>query len=173
MPRRTPSRLSRAIRSAKQFLGLRPTEREARERALETISLMRTQKLSLTSAARAAGTTRATALRYADDALERDAAGRFRARKADRLFRRMQILAEGGRTEVDVRGSHAASIIARHWNAVKRFLVTGDVAVLRPFIGKRVGGRVLMTDPDTIEEEARRGEVAFEDIYRTTDEERS
>lgn len=170
MPRRAKTYLSRAIRSAKQFLGLRPSEREARERALETVSLMRTQKLSLSRAARAAGTTRATALRYAGDALERDAAGRFRARRADRLFRRMQILGSNGRTEVDVRGSHAASMNARHWNAVKRFLVTGDVAVLRPFVGKRVGGHVLMTDPDAIEEEARRGEVAFEDIYRTTEE---
>lgn len=158
-------RAPKPIRSAGQWLKLRPAEREARERALEALSLMRSQGLSLSRAAAEAGTTTSTARRYIGDALQRDRPGRFHARPGDRLFRRMQTLTTEGVREVDVRGSRVASTIARHWNAVKTYL-HGNATTLERFAGKRVGGHELMTDLAAIEEEGRRGEVPFEHIYR-------
>ena len=61
--------------------------------------------------------------------------------------------------------SDDASVIGQHWNAVKKFLHTGDVSVLVPFAAWRIQGYRLATDPAWIELWARRGELDFEDIY--------
>ncbi len=68
--------------------------------------------------------------------------------------------------------------VARHWNAVRRYLETGDETGLRAFDDHRVGaielphqpdvalgGYRLETDPSVIEWHAVRGDVRFESIY--------
>ena len=72
-----------------------------------------------------------------------------------------------GLVELDLRDSDQASLVGRHWAAIGRFLETGDETVLQEFRGSQVAGFVLETDPDVIEELARRGELRFEDIYRS------
>lgn len=57
------------------------------------------------------------------------------------------------------------SAVGKHWNAVQRFLATGETDQLRRFRGVKVGGRTLMTDPDEIEDWAAAGGLDFEDIY--------
>jgi hypothetical protein len=68
-----------------------------------------------------------------------------------------------------------ATAVARHWNAVRRFLETVEDADLSEFqaaelrgidpeTGRHVVAR-LETDPDAIELLAQRGEVTFESIY--------
>jgi hypothetical protein len=125
---------------------------------------MRRDGRSLSRAAREVGTTPRTVRRYADDALERSSAGRFKARRGDRLLRVMSVLSTDGHVTVVVRGSGAASIVAEHANAVRRYL-GGDTDALDRFAGKRVAGLTLETDPDAIEAFALAGELDFEDIY--------
>jgi hypothetical protein len=165
MARRSPA----DIHTASDWVSLTANERLARDRALEALSLMRYEGLSLDSAAQAAGTTPGTVLKYAGGALQRTASGEIRARPSDSLFRRMRVLVAGkGPREIDIPTSREASIIARHWNAVKHFLWTGDSRRLARFKGVTVAGRPLETDPDVIERLAGRGELDFEDIYELT-----
>ncbi len=81
---------------------------------------------------------------------------------------RMKVLTPEGVKVVEVLKKEDASAIGQYWNAVKHFLDTGDDRRLRPFEGKtveRVEREEFQTDLDAIEEEARRGEIGFEDIY--------
>ncbi len=125
---------------------------------------MRTQHLTLTAAARAAGTTPRTVRRYAAPALVQHGR-RLTVTPADRIYRRMVVLTDEGRAEVDVRSSAQASRVASHWNAVDRYLRTGDTSALTPFRNRRVGGQLLATDPPALETYARRGELTTESIY--------
>jgi hypothetical protein len=146
------------------FDRMRPTTREARFRALEAVSLMRSEHLSLTAAARAAGTTRATVRRYAAPALTQQGR-RTVAKPTDRIYRRMRVLTTDGVQEVDVRSSRQASRVGAHWNAVDAYLRTGNARALQKFASVRIGGMALATDPEQIETYARRGELAIDDIY--------
>jgi hypothetical protein len=58
-----------------------------------------------------------------------------------------------------------ASLVGRHWNAVRAYLDFGDEGPLEQFDGATVAGFDLETDLDTIEWRAVRGDVSFESIY--------
>lgn len=157
------------IRDVKQWAALSASEKAARERALEALSLMRAEGLTLAQAARAAGTTPTTVLKYARAALGRDAHGQMIPRPLDHLFRRMRVLVAGDRPQgLDIHSSREASIVSDYWHAVKHFLGTGDTQRIDRFEGIQVAGRRLETDPDAIEFWAHRGELDFEDIYELT-----
>jgi hypothetical protein len=81
------------------------------------------------------------------------------------MLRTVVIVSEGQQRSVDLRGSRQASRVGAYWNAVGRFLDTGDTSLLKPFRGLRVGGFVLETDPDLLEDLALRSQLGFEDIY--------
>lgn len=153
-----------SIGSPRVLAALTSAQHDARARALEALSRMRTQRLSLSAAARESGTTRATVRRYAGAALTRNGA-RYAATPADRLYRRMVVLTPEGRREVDVRSSRKASQVGAHWNAVDRYLRTGDGNALRRFGGKSVGGYEFASTTDQAEQFARTGELAIQDIY--------
>lgn len=57
------------------------------------------------------------------------------------------------------------SLVARHWNAIRRYLETGDDVDLADLDGVAVGGHRLETRPPVVESHAVRGEVEFESIY--------
>ena len=134
-------------------------------RALEAVALARRENLTIRTAARRANVSIGTVRKYAGPALETDAFGRLVAKDADRLYRRVHVIGPRGETFIGVRGSRRASTVGEYWNAVNNYLVTGDELPLRRFSGMSVGGVELETDPDFIEELARRGEVSFEDLY--------
>ena len=152
------------IRNRREYDAMSPREREARHRAFDAIHEMRRSGVSLREAARRAGTTPRSVHRYAGDLLVRNGS-RYGALPSDRSYQRMAVLSVDGLADVDTRGSAVRSLIARHWNAVGRFAATGDVSVLEPFRGRRVGGVELTTDIATIEEYLRRGEIDVDDIY--------
>src|SRR5437762_7153010 len=104
-----------------------------RVRAFEALRLMRNERLSRSAAARAVGTTPRTMERYVGPALTRDEAGRYRARPTDRLARPVRVLTTEGPKDLILRGSRVASVVGRHWNAVHRFLGSGDVSALNAF----------------------------------------
>ena len=171
-PKRTGSRKTESssgpspvfVRGRKDYEKLHPKEQEARQRAYEAIAEMRRGKVSLTAASRLVGTTPETVRRYASEALTKKGR-RYMATAADRSYQRMSALTIEGLQDIDTRGSKSRSLVSAHWRAVNRFSATGDVFVLIPFKGKRVGGYTLATDPDQIEEYARRGELDIDDIY--------
>jgi hypothetical protein len=127
---------------------------------------MRSDRLSLKAAADRAGTTPRSVHRYADEALQLQGR-RYAPTPSDRAYHRMTVLSTDGMVDIDVRGSKARSLVGQHWNAIQRYAATGDVRILQVFGGKRVGGVVLASDPDVVEELLRRGQIAPEEIYVT------
>ncbi len=145
-------------------------QRERYEAALHTLSLMRRHKKSISEAAREAGTTPETVVRYARPALKR-AQGRWVSQPRDRLERRMLMYDPSGSYHVEVRSSTTATRIGDYHNAVRRFVESGDDSKLRSFAGKYVvdveGRRhYFLTDPADIRRLARAGQVGgFDNIY--------
>jgi hypothetical protein len=121
--------------------------------------------LSLSRAAANEGTTPRAVHRYAGDALERNG-GRWHATHGDRLYRPMVVYSGGAIVDVDVRGSRKASELSAYHSAVRHYLDTGDEEPLKRFQGKSVGGFVYETDPDVLDEMARRRQLDTESIYR-------
>ena len=158
-------RAPRLVRGARGLASLSPAEQEARRRAIDALTYMRSEPLPLSRAAERAGTTPAAVIRHSGTALE-FRGGRYHVRPADRLLRVMVVLGEGGAEhEVEIRGSRAASLVGEHWSAIGHFLRTGDESRFARLHGKSVAGIRLETDPDAIEEWARRGELEIEDVY--------
>lgn len=160
---------SRKVRGGEDVRGLRPAEREARGRALDALAKMRNDGLSLGAAAKASGTTVNAIKRHAGSALERSSKGRYRAKKTDRLARTLQFPTANGSIGLDIRDSRSASRIAAYWNAVKRYLETGDASGLRRFRGKMVRvnkrGYPFITDTAILDRLADAGELGFDDLY--------
>lgn len=155
----------RQVRGPRDLRELSVAEQEARARALETVSRMRSHDLSLTEAARQAATTPATVRRWAGASLVSEGR-RVRVRPGDRLYRRMRVVGWDGPVVVDVRGSRVASLVGRHWDALGWYLSTGDASRLEDLRGARVGGIEVLTDLQRIKELARAGEPhSFESIY--------
>jgi transposase-like protein len=141
----------------------------ARERALEALQLMRSEGLSLTAAARKAGTTPATVRKHVRNALRRTQGGRYLATPSDRLVRHLWLLTPKGVVEVAVRGSRQAELVASYMAAVDWYLRRGDASRLAAFRGKgiRSGDRFFpfLTDTAALDKLARAGEVSFERLY--------
>jgi hypothetical protein len=141
----------------------------ARSRALEALHLMRGKRRTMAQAAKEAGTTPRTVVRYAGSALSKTTGRRYRAKPADRLLRSLRFLAPDGLITVEVRGSRKASTIAGYWAAADRYLKTGETSGLMPFRGKSIAisktRYPFITDPRTLDSLGNAGEVQFEDLY--------
>jgi len=57
-------------------------------------------------------------------------------------------------------------LASEHLIALGRFLRTGDTDQLKPFVGKRVGGVELLTDPDRLQILADADLVRLDGLYR-------
>jgi hypothetical protein len=81
----------------------------------------------------------------------------------------MRFLAPNGTLTLDVRDNRTATRIARHMNAVRWYVRTGDDRALAVFKGKsiQVGGRhyEFVTDLDLLDRLGDAGELRFEDLY--------
>jgi hypothetical protein len=91
---------------------------------------------------------------------------RQRAKVGRERGRHLNVLQFDGYVPVTVQSSRPAKLASQHLVAVSRFLRTGDAEVLSPFIGKRVGGVELLTDPDRLRELADAGLVKLDALYR-------
>ena len=144
----------------------------AQQRSLDALRDMRSRNLSLSQAAKHAGTTSRTMHRHVGKALKKGTDGRYAATKWDRIPRTMRFLTENGMIDFVFRDSRIASDIARHLSAVNQFLRTGDRAPLAAFRGKSVRSgktaHAYLTNPTALERLAYAGEVSFEDIYSLT-----
>jgi hypothetical protein len=123
----------------------------ARLRSLTFLSLLRSGR-SASDALPLAHTTMRTVRRHIGSALSRDPHTRRIVAKSGDTFRRdVNVLGADGYVPVTLRSSKQASLVSQHLIAVNRFLATENVAWLSPFMGKRVGGVELLTDPDRLQ----------------------
>lgn len=140
--------------------------RKQRGNALRALSYMREDRsIGIVEAAGQAGTTPEAVTWYAGEGLERHG-GALRAKAGDRLYRPMVVNSDGQMVAVDVRGSRKASEVSAYHRAVRYYLETGDDDSLRQFAGKSVAGVPYETDPDVLEEMARRHQLDVESIYQ-------
>jgi hypothetical protein len=128
---------------------------------------MRSRGESLSQAARVEHTAPRTVRKIVGKQLKRARdSGRYSATRGDTLRRDLSVLGFDGYEPVAVRSSKQAHLAADHLVAVGRFLRTGDAEWLKPFIGKRVGGVELLTDPDRLGVLADADLVKLDALYR-------
>jgi hypothetical protein len=121
--------------------------------------------MTMSDAAFRAGTTTEAVRWHVGEAIERRG-GRLVAKSGDHLYRPMVVHSGGEVVLVDVRGSRKASEVGAYHSAVRHYLETGDEEPLRRFAGKTVAGFEYETDPDFLDEMARRGQLSIESIYQ-------
>ena len=138
----------------------------ARLRALSVLARMRSRGESLSRAARLEHTTPRTVRKLVGKQLKRGTLGRYSATRGDTLRRDLYVLGFDGFVPVVVRSSKQAQLASKHLIAVGRFLRTGDTDSLKPFVGKRLGGVELLTDPDRLGVLADAGLVKLDALYR-------
>jgi hypothetical protein len=128
------------------------------------------EKVSLERASAEFGIDPRTVLRLAGSALRKNKSGRYVARSTDNLFRVLVAPVHGGLKEYGVRGSRAATELAKRSAAQQTFLETGDDSKLRALRRKPLrdaSGREipLLTDSDELERLGDAGVLQFESIY--------
>jgi hypothetical protein len=127
---------------------------------------MRNRGESLSQAARNERTTPRQVRKQVSKQLTRGPTGRYVATSGDTLRRDLNVLAFNGYEPAVVRSSKQAHLASEHLVAVGRFLRTGDAEWLKPFVGKRVGGIELLTDPDRLQILADADLVKLDALYR-------
>ena len=70
-----------------------------------------------------------------------------------------------GDVPIQVRGSRAATRLAKHRAAVFFYLRSGDASKLREFEGQKINGRLLLTDPSLLTALAEQGELRPDKFY--------
>jgi hypothetical protein len=164
----TSVRQFRADRSAEVAIErLSSSGKQTYDRALQAVSRMREGK-SLTDAAKEAGTTPKSVLKYAGSALNSQN-NRYTVKAEDNLTRRLLVPYSNGSEYETIRSSKDATLLSRYWSAVKEWRNTGDASVLQSFEGKTItvkGQQVkLITDPEQLALLQRGGELDFIDMY--------
>jgi hypothetical protein len=159
------------ITTVDQFFALRERAREIQIAVANSVSLMRSDNLSASAAARATGIAPSTLIRRSGSALQKLENGRYATNPHDDLVRVVIVVSESnGPIEVATSDSREASKAGKHSAAVQRYLETGDDSALRRFEGKHIidaqGNRVaLLTDLDDLDRLGSAGELSFESLY--------
>ena len=141
-------------------------DQAARLRALAVLARMRSRGETLSEAVRHEHTTLRTVRKLVGRQLRRGSSGRYSATNGDTLRRDLNVLGPDGYVPVAVRSSKQGQTASEHLIATGRFLRTGDTEWLKPFIGKRVGGVELLTDPARLHEFAEADLVKLDALYR-------
>ena len=76
----------------------------------------------------------------------------------------MRVLTRTGVRDIEVTDPAERSMLGQYWNAVQKFLGTGEEETLEPFKRQTIAVK-LETDPDWIEYYAKQGELDIDDIY--------
>jgi hypothetical protein len=131
---------------------------------------MRSEKISLTQASRDSGISPRTVTKWGKSALQKRKSGKYAVKKSDTLLRLVMIPTPEGPREIAVRGSKQVSLLGEYWNALHRYLQTGDASRLKDFQGKQIkdanGVDVpLMTDLSVLNRLGAAGVLSFESLY--------
>lgn len=166
------------ITSIKDLENLSTSARDKRSRAIEVIGIMRNEKKNLKQAVRdfnrgypAERISSDAVVKYAGKALIKRG-GRWQAKRYDKLLRLMRFPTKQGVQLFEVHDSRTASSIAKYHSAMGRYLESGDITHLAPFLGKTFTYKRVrypfITDPELIERLAEAGEFQFESIYESS-----
>ncbi|WP_158789476.1 hypothetical protein [Granulicella sp. L46] len=171
--RRRAGKKPTAPRNEAQYLAKPETFKDTWERVIEAISKMRNGRVSLTQAAREARVSPRTVTKYGKSALRKGKSGKYVVTKNDNLLRILSIPTVNGPQSIAVRGSKQASLLGEYWNAVHRYLQTGDTSRLREFHGQKItdasGVEIpLLVDPAALNHLGSAGVLSFESIYART-----
>lgn len=158
-----------APRTLEEFLALPERDQDRWVRTAHAVSKMRSEHLSLTKASREFGLDPRTVVRRGGSAL-RKRGRRYEPKHNDRLLRPLIIPTPQGNSLIGVRDYRQAVLLADYWNAVQRYLETGDASSLERFQGKHVIDAVgkevqLITDLDQLNRLGNAGSLSFESLY--------
>lgn len=150
-------------------VALRPAQPKDRQRLEAALKTMR-QSGSQAAAAKAHNVAPERLRRYVRENALAERKGRGWQFTDDRL-REMQVISEGEIRRIKLAGFEQASINGSHLAAVKAFLSSNDIDLLRPFAGLAVidaKGRPhpLETNPNILHRLANAGSEVFHEIYR-------
>lgn len=175
--RRTRARVKRSKaprrrnpRTAKDFFAEADRTQQTWNRVLRAISKMRTEDLSLKQASKEAGVSSRTVVSWGGRAIKKGTNGRYTVSKGDSLLRVLHVPTAEGTREVALRNSRQASILGEYWDALQKYLRTGDSAGIEKFQGKRIkdanGVEIpLMTDLAELNRLGSAGVLSFESLY--------
>lgn len=164
------ARQSRAPRTAAQYNAKPETFKQMYDRVVSAVSSMRSRNVSLQKAATEAGVSPRSVKRWAGSMLQKRANGKWVAKRSDTLLRSLKIPTPEGPREIAVRGSKLAAQIAEYWNAVHRYLQTGDESQLKKFRGKSFkdanGEQIVFpTERSVLNRLGSAGVLSFESLY--------
>lgn len=162
-----------APRTAKQYFAMSRESQELWNRIVQVPAKMRSGEISLPKAAREFGVRPYLVRHLASAAFRKLPNGRYVAKAVDRLLRILPIPSKKGLIEIALRDSRQASLIGEYWNAIDRYLATGDASGVKRFKKIRItdasGKRVrLLTDLDELRRQASAGALRFESLYGRT-----
>jgi hypothetical protein len=144
----------------KQTPQLSPRQQEAKVRGFAAINRVRKgQSTTLSSAARAEGTTVATIRDLLPKALFPGRRGeRIRVRASDRYSARVEIMTDQGPLATTARGSRERELAGRHRATFMRVLEGQESpSALEQYRGKKVGGYELISDYELLSSFAQAG----------------
>ena len=144
--------------------------KETWDHVLAAISKMRREKISLTQASREVGISPRTVTKWGKTALRKRPNGKYAVKASDSLLRIVLIPTPEGTREIAVRGSKQVTMLAEYWNALHRYLQTGDTEKLKQFEGKNItdanGADIpLSTDLAALNRLGSAGVLSFESLY--------
>ncbi len=159
--------------SRTKWNNLTSNQKDERKKALQVLSAMRKGKY-LTNTAKELGITAYKVKKHLGRII-RKKGRKWVASKKDRIERSMTIYERGMRKTIVLASSADASLVGTYLNAVKKFLATGDVEVLKPFRKKQVKDskgkkHTLETRPEKLFEiDERQENLEFYEIYESED----
>ena len=166
------SKLS-APRTEAQYQAKPEQFKETWDRVLSAISKMRKDRISLAQASRESGVSPRTVTKWGKSALKKRKSGTYAIKENDTLLRIVIIPTPEGPRDIAVRGSKQVRVLAEYWNALHRYLQTGDSKRLKSFEGKHIkdanGVEVaLMTNLSALNRLGSAGVLSFESLYART-----
>jgi hypothetical protein len=90
---------------------------------------------------------------------------RYVASKADHVVRELHIIGDKGMIPIKVRGSRAATRLAKYLVAAHKAVTNEDPKALAEWQGKRIAGHKLITSLRQLMLIAPSGALSFEDLY--------
>lgn len=158
-----------APRTLEQFDSLTARDQDRWKKVVQVPTLMRRERLSLTKAAQKAGVDRRTALALGRSAF-RKRNGRYNPTRNDHLLRPVVIPTREGQRVIAVRDWRKTVLLAEYWNAVQKYLESGDASALEQFrdihITDAAGVELpLLVNLDDLNRLGNAGSLSFESLY--------
>ena len=163
-------RPNRRLRSADDFFAQAEHTQATWNRVLRAISKMRTDGLSLKQASKEAGVSPRTVKSWGGRIIKKRPNGRYTVARRDSLLRVVQVPTSAGARDLALRNSRNASVLGQYWEAVHKYLRTGDSSEIEKFRGKRIkdanGQEIpLITNLRELNRLGSAGVLSFESLY--------